>query len=220
MSELLQFVGLMAILFAGSMGVAYLATSLKRGRSLCLDIHEGHSVRVLMPGGAYRCRFVRQDRNGLVLSAPMEQDRFVPVHAGESVMVQAPQGDSLLCFRSDILGRDGTLHEFTVAKPSTIKRIERRGEKRDKSYAGSKAKLNGVSADMMDLSTMGAKVVTPAIVIAGDAVTLELPMGLGSVEGWALAARPAAFEGKPAREVRIKFMVPVPGMVPEKARQK
>jgi len=220
MSELLHFVGLMAVLFAGSMGIAYMVTSLKRGRALCLDISEGHSVRVLMPGGAYRCRFVRQDRGGLVLTAPMEQDRFVPVRPGESVMIQAPQNDSLLCFRSDILGRDGKLHEFTVANPSTIKRIERRGEKRDKSYLGSKAKLNGVSADMIDLCTMGAKLVSPAIVAAGDFITLELPMGLGKIEGWALATHPAAFEGKPAREVRIKFMAPVPGMVPEKTRQR
>ncbi len=212
MVDLLRLFGFMALLFGGSMAIAYTLTAAGSRRRAKLDVAPGSSVRLIAPGGAYRCFFVRFDARGLVFAAPMDHDVYVPFHPGESIMVQAPQEAGVLCFRSCVVERNPFTHEFTLARPTAAKVVERRHEPRDGSYEGSEAELNGKKARMLNLSAMGARLIAPDGVKPGDWVQLSLPLGLGLVEGWALDARPSRLDGRPARDVRLRFAAPAPGL--------
>jgi hypothetical protein len=212
MIEFLQMVGLLAVVFTVSMVVSHLVMARSRRQVTFVPIAENTRVRMVGPGGSYRCYFVRRSKKGLVFSAPLQRDRYVPVRVGESMMVQAPVGDSLVTFRSSVESRDADSHEFVLAWPLRIRQVDRRSENRDKSVVGSIVRLNGEPASLIDLSAGGAKVMSNAVVEAGASVSVELPEQTETVYGWALESVPSSHGSAITREVRVRFEEPLSGL--------
>lgn len=219
MLELLQMVGFLALLFAASMAVSYAVTARKRKKLLIVPLPENTRVRMVGPGGSYRAFFLRQTKNGLVFSAPLQRDHFVPVRIGEALMVQAPLDDSIVTFRSTVTHRDPVTHELTLAAPSRIKHSDRRTEDREANLRGAIVKANGETSTLLDLSAGGARIVTTAPIEPGDTVRLELPMDYGTAHGWALESIAIAQGRSQAREVRLRFEEPLSGLVTHRRRQ-
>ncbi len=210
--ELLSALGLFALIFGLSMGVSYVVTSW-RGRHIeKVHIEPNSKVRLIGPGGAYRCYFVRSNDKGLVFTSPLHKDSFVPVRPGESLMVQVPTDDGLLTFSSTVQSRDAATHELLLAHPSAVRRTDRRAEPRDTAYRGTAVKVNGETAELVDLSAGGARIVGSGSIRPGDAIQVQLPTGLGDAEGWALECQPAAFGARQGNEVRICFDHPLAGL--------
>ncbi|ARU40466.1 hypothetical protein CCB80_04640 [Armatimonadetes bacterium Uphvl-Ar1] len=212
MLEFLQMVGLLAVVFAVSMVVSYLVTAKNRRKVTFVPLMENARVRMVGPGGTYRCYFVKRTKKGLVFSAPLQRDRYVPVRVGESMMVQAPVADSLVTFRSSVISRDVETHEFALAHPQRMRQVDRRAEARDRTVEGSIVRVNGEPASLMDLSAGGARIVSNSDLVPGDRVTLDLPEELGSIWGWALESVPSQFGGSVTREFRVRFEEPLSGL--------
>ena len=212
MIEFLQMVGLLAVVFTVSMVVSYFLTAKNRKQVTFVPLTENCRVRMVGPGGSYRCYFVRRTKKGLVFSAPLQRDRYVPVRVGESMMVQAPVADSLVTFRSSVISRDAETHEFVLETPTRIRQVDRRSERRDEQFSGSIIRLNGEPASLVDLSAGGAKVISNSAVLAGDSVAVELPDDFGLVYGWALETLPSATGTAVTREVRVRFEEPLSGL--------
>lgn len=214
MNSALQMLGLLALVFVVSMTISYVISHPRRRRKLTLvPLPENTSVRMIGPGGVYRCHFLRQSKAGLTFSAPLQRDVYVPLRVGEIMMIQAPLNDSVVTFRAAVIGRDADTHEFTLATPERIRHVDRRVESRDTNIRGRIVALNGQSATILDLSAGGAKVLCQAHGInAGDAVRLNLPDEMGVVYGWALEAIPTADGAYRSQAVRIRFETPLDGL--------
>ena len=217
--QLLQMVGFLSVVFAVSMAVSYAITARNRKNLVLVPIPVTTRVRMVGPGGAYRCYFIRQTKQGLVFSAPLQRDHYVPVRIGEMVMVQAPLADCIVTFRSSILSRNAETHEFTVALPERLRHVDRRVEKRDSTLNGAIVRVNGEAGRLVDLSASGAKLIVPGDVRPGDTVTVDLPMEFGTAYGWALETLPTACGRTIHREVRVKFEEPLSGLSSRSRRE-
>ena len=218
MIAVLQMVGLLALVLATSMAVSYWITAKSRKKVVLVPIPENTRVRMVGPGGAYRCYFLRRTKAGLVFSSPLQRDHYIPVRVGETMMVQAPLSDCVLTFRASILGRDADTHEFTLSLPERIRHIDRRSESRDHSVQGSIVSLNNERATLCDLSAGGARVVCGGKIVPGDAVRLDLPSDLGTTYGWALECVPSVMGNASAKEIRIRFEAPLSGLAGARRR--
>ncbi|MBS1709594.1 MAG: flagellar brake domain-containing protein [Armatimonadetes bacterium] len=177
-----------------------------------LDMPAHTKARLVGPQGVYRCYYLSTEKEGLVFSAPLQRDAYVPVRVGETFMAQIPTSDGVLTFRTEVVSRDAATHQFTVAHPSHVRRIERRSELRETVFDGIEAVLNGEPAVLCDLSKSGAKFVTHCDVTAGEEVTITLPDGKGTFEGWALESIPGAWGSAIGRIVRVRFSEPFHGV--------
>ncbi len=219
MEQTLQLIGLFAVVFGVSMALSYLLTMGKKLRPVRLPIAPNTSCRIIGPGGDYRSYYLKSSKKGLVFSAPLHRDHFVPLREGESIMVQAPADNAIITFRTTIVKRDPETHEFLLANPDRIRRVDRRAEVRDTSLQGEAVSINQDYGTLVDLSAYGAKIVTAAEVTPGDTVRLELPFEYGTAYGWILEAIPAAAGCEQGHAVRIKFNSPLSGMVSKKRRR-
>lgn len=212
MNDMLTMLGLFALVFGVSMAVTYLVTSIKGKRVEQVNLPADTKVRMVGAGGAYRCYYLRTEEDGLIFSTPLQKDRYVPLRVGDSMIIQAPTQDGLVTFSSEILDRSGESHEIRLGHPKIVRRTDRRSEPRLTLIDDPNVRLNGEISLLQDISAGGSRVITKAVVAPGDRVSVSLPKGLGHVNGWALEALPAAFEGHPAREVRIQFDQPLAGL--------
>jgi hypothetical protein len=210
--EILQAIGLFAMVFTASLAVSYLVSSWKGRKVEEVKILENTKVRMVGAGGAYRCFYLRAERRGLIFSNPLQKDRYVPLRVGDAMIVQVPGEEGLMTFCSEILVRSIDTHELTLAHPKLVRRMDRRSEERDTTCRGSLTEVNGIAGEMVDLSAGGMKAVLAGHVTPGEPVTVKLPAGMGIVDGWALEAVPAAWEGRLAREVRVQFQRPFLGL--------
>ncbi len=212
MNEALSLAGLLIAVFGVSYALAAVALR-PRETAVAFNLVAGEAVRIVTPDGSYRCRVVSFGTKGLVTTAPIFRDHYVPLRPGLEVFVQAPCPEGLATFRSTILRRDKDEREFLLAAPTQVRYSERRSEPRSRRVEGEYATLNGESARLVDLSAHGAKVVTTADVAPGDLVTVELPKAAGTAVGWALETRPASLRDRRAVEVRVRFDGPLGGLL-------
>lgn len=204
---------LFVIVGLGSFLLTKLALRSKPVNHERLELPEGSVLRLITPSGGYRSHFKSSDEDGICVSAPLHDNRYIPLRIGESVVVQAPGFDGLLTFRTQVTHRDSQSHQLILALPENIRRTNRRCEIRIKSVTNQSAKLNGKGAQVQDLSAWGAKVRTNERISAGDMIELELNTEFGTTRGYALESRTAAFEGNLGREIRIRFEEPLAGLL-------
>jgi hypothetical protein len=210
--DILEMIGLFAVVFAVSLAVSYLITS-SRGKKLeQVHLPVNTKVRMVGAGGAYRCYFLRWEKEGIVFSTPLQRDRYVPLRVGESLIVQAPGASSLVTFCSEVISRSQETHELVLSHPRLVRKVDRRSEPRDTTCKGTIALINGLEGSLVDLSAGGLKAVVKGGIKPGDDVTIKLPRGMGVVDGWTLESAPAALDGGLGREVRIQFQKPLAGL--------
>ena len=173
----------------------------------------GCSVRLVGPGGVYRCHLLRKERDGLVFSAPLQRDHFVPLRVEEKLMVQMPVVDGLVTFRSEIMSRDAEEHSIKLETPKRFRHVDRRSEPRDDRVCGREVSLNGSAAALVNLSAGGARVVTPLALKPGERIQVQLGMEAAVCFGWALESIADHLGVEPARSVRVRFEAPLSGLV-------
>ncbi len=178
-----------------------------------VDFPDGTTIKILTPTGGYRSTLVRQSEQGLVVSSPLYDNRYIPLRVDDFVVVQIPSFGGLVTFRSQIIDRNSMTHEFLLEQPLRIRKTNRRCEDRIKSVAGRAVKINGQFGEMEDLSASGMRVRTSERVVPGDLVTIELIDQNELTTGYALESRTAAIDGQLGREVRIRFVEPLAGLI-------
>lgn len=212
MDELLRLVGATTLLFTGCLLISYGVASARRAYRPKVALPENAPARLVGVNGVYRCHYQRTTPTGLVFSAPLQQDRYVPIRPGEKLLVQVPSPDGALTFRTQVALRDAETHELVLEHPAYVRRVDRRSESRDSRCRGTMALVNGDEAVLWDLSAGGAKVLTPTAITPGESVSVKLPEGLGEAHGWALDSRTEAVDGALLKAVRIQFEQPLAGI--------
>jgi len=212
MREILEVIGFFALALLSGAVLGTIVSMRRKSKHNVLDLPAHTKARMVGPKGVYRCYFVSSEKEGLVFSAPLQRDHYVPVQVGEPFMAQVPTSDGVLTFRTEIVSRDPVTHQFTVAHPAAVRRIERRAELRESVFDGIEAKVNDEPAVLCDLSLNGAKLVTHCDIAAGEPVRVVLPDGRGVCEGWALESVPGAWGSAVGRVVRVRFREPLGGL--------
>lgn len=200
------------LLFGGSILVSYGVAWLLAARKHRYSIAEGASVRLVGPGGAYRCHFVRKTDDEIEVTSPIQADRFVPIRVGEKLLVQVASEDCLLSFSTVVLSRDSDKHALVLRAPSTLRRIERRSERRSERLSGEDVLIDGEVASLVDLSAAGLSAVMLKRPKSGSRMRVVLPGSGLDAFGWALESSQAAFGIHPGYRVRIQFEEPLAGL--------
>ena len=206
MFEMLATLG---IVVAGSYLVTR-AVMLSRPSPSKVAIPNGAKLKLLTPSGAYRCHVEKTDKTGIVTSAPLFRDSYVPLRIGEKVVVQVALQDRLLTFHTSVLSRDGVYHRVTLAHPKAFRWTERRSEVRTRLPRHSDAMVNGVAASLVDVSPTGVRIHTLALMNAGDFVEIAVPSSGSTLAGWVLGSSPVAIGNRMGRELRIRLDDPAP----------
>ena len=211
--EVLRSAGTLMILLGATLGITAFVARLIRPRAPRLpDFSPNTSVRLVGPGGAYRCHLLAIDARGIVLSAPLQRDHYVPLRVGDSLTVQIPSGDGIITFRTHILHRDPATHEYILAQPSRFRYAERRTEPRDHGVEGRRVSMNGNLSELRDISANGARIVTAENLHKGDEVEINFGRGEQPIRGWTLDSGPSVMDARPARVVRVRFEAPLSGL--------
>lgn len=211
--ETWQLIGLFMAVFGASWAVASFRNSRPRQAEQLREIPENAKLRLIAPGGSYRSRFISLGSEGLVVSAPLQQSHFVPLHESEKIVVQIPLADGILTFHTDICERRNEGHELVLRAPERVRKSDRRSEPRYTKWAGLHAAINGRKSEIVDLSAGGARIYTDQPISAGDHIRVSLPEGLGEAWGWALETIPASRHAVRGAELRIQFEAPLSGLI-------
>lgn len=212
MNDILQLVGVFIFTLGVSMAISFFFIGRKRKQVKLLPLHENTSVRMIGPGGVYRCYYLRKSKDGLVFSAPLQRNVHVPLRKGEVMMVQAAVAQSVLTFRSPVIGRDADTHEFTLDYPERFRHVDRRSEPRDSSIGGTIIRINQQPATLLDISAQGARLFTRTNINPGDVVSIDLPDAHEPAYGWALESTPDSMGTNSGRTIRIRFEQPLTGL--------
>lgn len=188
--------------FAVSYGVAFLLVKARKPRFP--EIPDGAKVTLRGVNGTQRTRLVGVVSSGVVIQAPLEDDRYVPIRVGESIRVEIPLEEALLRFRTDVTERDSETHLITLAIPSSFVLSDRREKVRRNFSEEQPARLNGEPALLLDLSENGACVVAAAELAVGDLTRLEVE-GRTERYGCVLEVTPDILDGRFATRARLLF---------------
>lgn len=213
-----EMLALMGAVLIGSFLLARAVVAAKGKPSRDLRLHQGAKLKLLTPSGAYRCQVESSGPKGIVTTAPLYRDSYVPIRIGEKVVVQVPYEDRLLTFHSSVLARDGVYHRMTLAFPTAYRLSDRRSVPRTKLQERVETQLNGAPAAFVEVSSMGARIVTLEKVGPGDFVNIEITAGGEKVSGAVLGAEPAAIGNRMGREIRVRFDDPVVDFKPGRNR--
>lgn len=205
MAGLFQLIGYFALVFALSMGAAWFITTVKIGKYRVSAPPENSLVRIRATSGMYRSRFVGASRQGWILTAPLSRDHYVPLRIEETLTIEAPTEDGVYLFRTKIVERDEDSHQFTIKKPASVSRIDRRDEPRLRDLASLTIHCEGLEAWVVDLSPGGAKVCAKIPRCRGERVRLDLPWLEDPVFAWVLDVAPANVDGGKGVEMRMRF---------------
>ncbi len=212
MIEIVKVVASVVLFFGGSLLVSYCVASYIAARKHRIELSEGTAVRLVGPGGAYRCHFHGFRDDNLVFSSPIQADRYVPIRCGEKVYVQAPGSGCMLSFRTVVVQRDSEAHELVLASPQYVRRNERRTEKRATTLAGEDALIDGELASIVDLSAAGACFLAKRRPCPGDRLRIVLPSSELDAEAWTLDSTPAEIGPHKGFKVRVQFTEPLAGL--------
>lgn len=198
MFAIIELCGYFALVFAVSVGASYALTNLRLRKSISPPLPDA-TLQIRSGGALYRAKFVRNSASGWVIGAPLSRDAYVPLRVGEQVSVWAPTNDGLRSFETEILERDATTHEFTLAIPHRAGKVERRQSPRIRTFADPSVQFEGQRATLIDLSENGARVFAPCVVKKGERVRIDLSGN--PAYGWILESNPKA----QGCEVRLVF---------------
>lgn len=206
---MLEQIAVMSIAFIGSFLLAKLVLGLKKEQKSHLEIPEGTKLKVLTPSGAYRCFVETANQEGIVVSAPIHRDVYVPLRVGELVVVQVSHAGGLQTFQSRITNRNNNDHLMTLEWPKHVRLSDRRSSPRVIYSSFESSQLNKKPSKLIDLAEMGAKMVSQENLMPGDWVNVQLPDSYGQVYGWVLDTSPSRIAGLAGNIVRVRFENPI-----------
>ena len=202
MRDIAELVGYFAVLFAASLGVAWLIASLRQGMRRAPDPDPGTGLKIRGQAGMYRTRVLEVRGPFWVLNAPLMRDYYVPLHVGEKLTVEWPMTDGVMFFRTIVRARDAESHTLIIDRPEGGKKADRRGERRLSDPKWASVGLEGVDSVLVNVSQGGAKVETTRPTMVGERVRLDLPWTDSPVFGWVLETLPVSRSGA---QTRIRF---------------
>jgi hypothetical protein len=199
MREAIVLLGFLVGAFLLSVAVAYVATGRKPKPKATPKL--GATLRLRGAGGIYRAKLLGFDEDRWRISCPLSRNNYVPLRIEDRLTIEAPVEEGVIVYRTQICGRDDENHEFLVDAPDDAKVTDRRQEKRRP--LDLEVRVEGHEGRIVNLSSLGARILTNRASSIGERIRLELADGL--VYGWVLDFWPAR-AGEDYREsVRVRF---------------
>jgi len=195
----IELVGFLAGAFALSAGLAYFFTGRRKAPSATPRI--GTNLRLRGTGGLYRAKLLGLEESTWRISGPLSRNNYVPLRVDDRLTVEAPVENGVLIFRTVIQGRDDEQHEFLLAAPEEVKVTDRRSERRK--AVELPVRVEGDEGIILDLTSLGARLVTNRSCSVGERVRLEMADSM--IYGWVLDFWPTRSSDSFRETVRIRF---------------
>lgn len=213
MESALQTLGFFALIFGISMAFGYVVTAIKlRNKKHFLDELRGDAVlRLKTECGMYRSRFIGFREDGLEIAAPIQRSHYVPVRVGQQVTVEAPVGNKVVLFHSDVSGRDPHKKTLIINRPQNPFLVNRRQENRISAYYGTEAYLDGDLCEIVDISIRGGKFLCLSPLEKDSVIKVTIPLlSVAGVLGRVVESSPSAVDEKQGFQVRVRFVEAIP----------
>lgn len=199
MEEPLILIAFLVAAFVFSALLAYWITG-RRSRPAARP-EPGTTLRLRGTGGMYRAKLLACEESLWRISCPLSRNSYVPLRVDDRLTVEAPVEQGVLIFRTTVGGRDDENHELLLVAPAEVKVTDRRSEKRRP--VDTPVTIEGDEARLVDLSSLGARIVTNRTCHVGERVRLELSEGL--MYGWVLDFWPTRSADSYRDSVRVRF---------------
>jgi len=199
MAEPVVLVGFLVSAFAVSAALAYWITG--RKPKIKARPKLGSNLRLRGAGGMYRAKLLGIDEQAWRISCPLSRNSYVPLRIDDHLAVEAPVENGVIIFRTHVSGRDEETHELLLAAPDSIAVTDRRNEPRRP--AKGLAHIEGEEAALVDISTLGARILTNRPCHVGERVRVEFNENL--IYGWVLDFWPNRSPDSFRESVRVRF---------------
>ncbi len=211
MFEVVSTIGNFILVFVVAVAAGYLiGGAIRWTRHHLSPVPAGCALTLIAPSGyKYRARLIRSHSSTWEVSAPLLKGVFVPFRAGERMLVEAPSAFGVHRFQTEVLERVEDSKTFLLRGPSNVKLEERRSEKRVNFANDVQIHVQNSEGRLLNLSTAGAKIVSPVEVCPGDAICIEMPGG-ATARAWVLNVAPSCIGVFRGIEARVLWFDPLP----------
>lgn len=206
----LAFVAISLSVFVASVLLGYLWYRVRFGVQASKPIlMPNMAVRIKTSSGMYRSRFAGESGSKLRFESLLSRQSFVPIRVGELVTIEAATNQGIVLFRSRVVEREEATHDLVIERPKEISHVDRRDAARfpcnDMEVT---VKLDGLSAQLIDLSAKGAKLRTRCEYKKGERVSIEFPWQSTEIGAWVIDIASAGLGENACSVLRIVFEEP------------
>lgn len=208
MSELLQNIGLTAMLLFMAAVSGYALVRLKNRPQEHLPAIEGCTVRIKCDGTLYRTRLTGFQGRDIVVAAPLSRDSYVPIRIGQAATLELLSKKGVLLIQTRLSKRNSATHElvFEGGNPSSL--IERRAADRVEFNPSARIWLNDASGELLDFSEKGGKARASGNFFKGERISVLLPWQKDVLYAWVISVEPTG------DEVVLRFLFEEPASLP------
>jgi hypothetical protein len=126
-AQILQLIGMMALLFVASMCMGYLVTRRKVQTQKVVHAPEIHAdAKLKSKDKIFRSHFIHESDGSWVFAAPLQKDTYVPFRIGEELVIESMNSKGAFLFRSYVIERKMFPHVYVIAKPSRVFQITKK----------------------------------------------------------------------------------------------
>jgi hypothetical protein len=157
----------------------------------------GSNLRLKCSSGVYRSKLLQITPEHWRVSSPLSRDHYVPLRPGELLTIEAPVSNGVLLGHTTVISRDAETKELVLKAPNVLTVHDRREEPRQDVN-----KLIGLDmdkADLLNISTLGACLLTNQPYFKGDRVRVQLPTK--AIYAWVMETGSYASQNR----VRVRF---------------
>lgn len=149
----------------------------------------------------YRAKLLGIEEEGWTISCPLSRNSYVPLRIQDRLTVEAPVANGVMVFRTEVTGRDDEAHHLVLGAPINPTISDRRQDTRKLVHLP--AKVESERAELVDVSPLGARLVTDRTCHVGERVRVEAAETV--VYAWVLDFWPTKL-GEGFREtIRVRF---------------
>lgn len=187
MSDLLQNLGLAAMLFIVAAASGYVMVRLRNRPESHLPAIDGCTVRIKCDGTLYRTRLTGFQGRDIVVAAPLSRDSYVPIRIGQAATLELLSRKGVLLVQTRLSRRNSATHElvFEGGNPTSV--VERRATDRLEFAPPSRIWLNEFTGELLDFSEKGAKAVAKGRFFKGERIAVILPWHSDTLYAWIVA---------------------------------
>jgi len=177
MQAFLELLGSFSLVFCLAYAVTYIVLlPARKTHQLGYRPLENARVRFKTPTNLYRSRLLEFNDTEWIFAAPLQRDSFVPIDLGTEVVCEVVARGGLLIFKSVVIARDADQGSLTIKAPESPKLSDRRDSIRRVDLPFD-IHIGGFKAELMDISTDGARIKINGFQKEGK--TLEVDLGNG-----------------------------------------
>lgn len=177
MHQFLELLGSFCLVFCFGYGITYIFVTFRNKHDQARrQPLENAKVRFKTATNLYRTRLLEYGETEWVFAAPLQRDSYVPIPIGSEIVCEVVARGGVLIFSSVVTDRDADRGALMIKAPVSPKLMDRRDEIRRVDIP-MQLVIGESTAEVMDLSSGGARIKIKGYEREGKVINISLPDG-------------------------------------------